>query len=158
MNPETLLGHLSALPATYPLVFETDEGPIGGGYHVTEWKHAKVTSIDCGARVSSWVETTLQLLDGGRGDPMTVEKFSGILATSIKEVDGLGASQMQVEFAPGNKGMRLYHPAEPQLDETAVTVRLTEGRAQCKPATEAVSQGRAVDCCGSQPGAAACCG
>jgi Family of unknown function (DUF6428) len=33
------------------------------GYHLTEFKSARVTGLDCGANVESWTETILQLWD-----------------------------------------------------------------------------------------------
>ena len=34
---------------------------VGANYHITEVKHIKVDSVDCGARVDNWNETIVQL-------------------------------------------------------------------------------------------------
>lgn len=146
MTLEELLASTSALPADLPLVFATDDGPVGAGYHVTELKLANVVSIDCGARTSAWSESVLQLLDGqGRGH-MPVGKFSAILAQSLRKVDGLGASPAFVEFGHRNAGMQIFQPTEPELGGDAVTLRLKPVRAQCKPAQKARQAGKAAGC------------
>lgn len=75
MKLNELLAHLKTTPSASALVFSTEDGDIGSGYHVTEFKHAKVTGIDCGGRVSEWVEASVQLLDGSGGSHMAVGKF-----------------------------------------------------------------------------------
>ena len=155
MTLDQLLASTTSLPADLPLVFATDDGPIGAGYHVTELKLASILSIDCGARTSSWTEAVLQLLDGeGRGH-MTIGKFNSILARSLKEVDGLGASPAFVEFGHGNAGMQIFRPGEPEAGGEAVTLRLKPVRAHCKPEQEArqaksansIGAGSSNSCC-----------
>ena len=137
MTLDELLALTTSLPANHSLVFTTDDGPIGAGYHVTELKLANIVSIDCGARTSSWSEASLQLLDGqGRGH-MPVGKFTSILARSLQKVDGLGASPAFVEFGHRNAGMQIFQPGEPEISGETVTLRLKPVRAHCKPAQEA---------------------
>lgn len=149
MTPQELLDALSTLPPDAPLVFQTDAGPIRGGYHVTEWRQNQIQSIDCGARKSGWTEAILQLLDGSGGRHMTVGRFVTILGQSIRHVDGLADSPFQVEFAPGNAGLRLYRPEAPRQGDEAVTLRLTESAALCKPAQQALAGVVAAGCCGA---------
>jgi len=156
MTPATLLETLEAMPAEMPLVFETADGEIGDGYHVTEYKLAHVTGIDCGARTSSWSEATLQLLDGTGGGHMKTGKFAGILRQSIVSVTGLGDAPLQVEFAHRNDGKRIFDLQTPELEGGRVTVRLGDTRAHCKPAFEMMQRSEVVSCCGS--GASGCCG
>ena len=107
------------------LVFETEDGTIGGGYHVTEFKRSDVTSVDCGGRKDAWSEATLQLLDGAGGDRMRVGKFARILDQSLRALPGLGAAPLSVEFAPSNAGLRLFHPAAPEASGDRALVRLS---------------------------------
>ena len=87
------------------MVFETDEGEIGDGYHVTEFKAGTCDGDRLrGARLSNWSEATLQLLDGQGVGHMPAGKFAGILKQSIAKVSGLGDAPLQVEFAHGNRG------------------------------------------------------
>ena len=148
MTPETLLAHLESLPADAPLIFRTDDGPIQGGYHVTELKHARISSIDCGARQAQWDEAALQLLDGMGGDHMTVGKFAAILAQSIRHVAGLGPAPLTVEFGHGNRVKQVFHPGAPRLEVGVVVVPLDGSRAVCKPAQESL-QAAPASCCGA---------
>ncbi len=159
MTPESLLKTLKTMPPDAQLVFETDAGLIGNGYHVTELKSAHVTSIDCGARVSEWTEASLQLLDGdGDGDNlMTVGKFSKIAAQSIHRIEALGSSPLHVEFAHRNEGLRIYQIAEPTLKGGKVSVRLSEDAAHCKPALDAAARQAGATCCQSGSAGSACC-
>lgn len=154
MTPLSLLDALEKMPAELPLIFRTGDGAIGEGYHVTELKLAVVNSIDCGGRLASWTEAGLQLLDGHGGSHMQLGKFNAILAQSIASLKGLGDSPLQVEFAHGNRGMRIYDLSEPVLGDGAVAIRLSEVRAHCKPALELTSADVSA-CCGSSQ--SACC-
>jgi len=150
MTLKDLLDHLAPLPKEHALIFETAAGPIGAGYHITELKHARVTSIDCGTRISSWDEAALQLLDGSGDAPLTVGKAAAILSQSIARVAGLGNSQLHVEFAHGNQGLRLYQPGALRGEKNAVILQLVETTAQCKPAAD-------LACCSPTPAASQCC-
>ena len=156
MTPLSLLNTLKKLPADLPLIFQTADGAIGAGYHVTEFKLAEVDSIDCGGRLASWTEAALQLLDGRGDHHMKVGKFNGILEQSIARLDGLGESPLQVEFAHENNGMRIYDLSAPELSGGAVAIRLSDVRAHCKPALEHAFKAQTSGCCGAS--ASACCG
>ncbi|WP_298963760.1 DUF6428 family protein [uncultured Roseibium sp.] len=157
MSLSDLLETLQALPSEAPVVFLTDEGEIGAGYHVTELKLSHVTSIDCGARIASWSEAALQLLDGADGGHMTAGKLSAILRQSIARVSGLAAVPLKAEFAHGNEGMHLYGIDTPELEGAKVVVRLTQLRAHCKPALEMPANQNMSACCGTSP-QSQCCG
>ena len=137
MNLVELIEELDGMPQDMPLVFTTEDGEIGGGYHVTELKLSDVTGIDCGAGIDRWSETSLQLLDGGGGTHMAVGKIVGILRQSVSRVEGLASAPVHVEFAPGNAGLRRYEVADPAIEDARVLVRLREDRAVCKPADRA---------------------
>ncbi|MHA7777163.1 DUF6428 family protein [Roseibium sp. M-1] len=156
MTLNDLLETLDALPPEAPLVFRTDAGPIGDGYHVTELKLLRVDSIDCGARRSNWIESVLQLLDGKGGGHMSVGKFSAIARQSARQLKDLADHELQVEFAPLNKGLRIFQPMLPELDGGTVSLSLKEGRAHCKPALERVSIPGKTGCCGGATEGACC--
>ncbi|CTQ56045.1 hypothetical protein LP7551_04602 [Roseibium album] len=157
MTPETLLNRLKGMPTDAPLVFQSEQGEIGSGYHVTELKLSRITSIDCGARVDEWVEAALQLLDGKGREHMPVGKFAGIVAQSIGKVPGLRNSPMHVEFSHNNKGMRIYEVGEPDFNDGRVTVSLSEERAHCKPALEYAAKNEGAACCGTGATSSQCC-
>lgn len=148
MTPNELYLALAELPQEAELVFSAPDGAISGGYHVTEWKAADVTSIDCGGVINQFTESQLQLLDGRGGDHMQVGKFNAILKTSIEKVEKLGESQLRVEFGQGNQEMRLYDIHQPNLSGSQVSIALGNTKAVCKPAERAkVTMGGG--CCGS---------
>ncbi|MEM7241975.1 MAG: DUF6428 family protein [Pseudomonadota bacterium] len=155
MTPQELYDALAAHPQEAALQFSTDAGPISGGYHVTEWKAAKVQSIDCGGQMDAWDEATLQLLDGHGGAHMRVGKFNAILKQSIAQVKGLGAAPLQIEFAHQNHGKHLYAALDPVLEGGNVVIALRPDQAACKVVTRAQAQGQTTSCC--RPSAANCC-
>lgn len=137
MNLNSLLKNLETAPAHAALVFTSDAGDIGSGYHVTELKLSHVTGIDCGGRVNEWQEAAVQLLDGNGSNHMPVSKFTGILEQSIARVEGLGAAQAHVEFSPNNTGLRTYNLQAPEVKGDRVLIRLQAAGAVCKPSLEA---------------------
>ncbi|MGL4528702.1 MAG: DUF6428 family protein, partial [Aestuariivirga sp.] len=81
--------------AELPLVFIYDDRRIAPGYHVTEVKVARLSSLDCGANPESWSETVIQLWDvnATARAHMKTAKFLGILEQVERRValdaDGL---------------------------------------------------------------------
>lgn len=134
MTLNSFLEKLAAAPSSAPLIFRTDQGDVGAGYHVTEFKHSKITGIDCGAQISEWSETSVQILDGEGDAHMKVGKFAGILRQSLSHVAGLGEAPTRVEFAPGNDGLRTYEIGDPEIQGGKVLVHMQEMNAVCKPA------------------------
>lgn len=132
---------LDAADPETPVVFATQNGALGPGYHVTELKLAQINSIDCGGNHAGWTETQLQLLDGSMGKHLTAGKVASILRRSAHSVDGLSSAALWIEMAPRNQGLSRYRVNGLQADGKSVRVDLIEGRAQCKPAV-------AMGCCG----------
>lgn len=158
----TLNDVLAALQGVdLPLVFETDEGAIGAGYHVTELKQVSIKSIDCGGNVDDWRETHVQLLDGQDGEHMRTGKFAAIADKSMSKLRHLGEEPVFFELGLKNKGLRRYQIDGLTQSANGVRVHLNEGRAMCKPAAAARTT-VAVSCCGggmvpSQPSAPSDC-
>lgn len=134
-NLNTIVEKLGKLDADLPLIFMTDEGEIGGGYHVTELKQHTITGIDCAGNIDSWQETHLQLLDMPMGSHMQIKKFTSIMAQSIKSINALGEAPIFIEYAPSNKGLRRYTINAVTEKEAGLYVLLVEDRASCKPAS-----------------------
>ena len=66
------------------LLFEYTSGQlVGANYHITEVKHLKIDSVDCGARTDAWNETIIQLWESpseiGKTEYMSVYKALSIL-------------------------------------------------------------------------------
>ena len=131
------------------LVFETAEGEIGGGYHVTELKQVSITSIDCGGNIDDWRETHVQLLDGQNGQHMSTKKFAAIANRSMVEIRNLGTVPLYFEFALKDKGLRRYRVESLTTDVDQTRLLLTEGRAKCKPASVGIMSANSAACCGA---------
>ncbi len=142
-----LAAALAKVPAETPTVFVTDEGDIGGGYHVTELKLADIESIDCGARQDRWREAQVQLLDGQGRSYMTAGKLAGILDKSLSMLPGLAEVPFSVEFAHGNRGLSRYTLGAPVTEGARITLPLAAERAQCKPLAQRPNFA-AAGCCG----------
>lgn len=155
MTLDDLITATRAFPPDTPLVFFTDDGSIEEGYHVTELKFARVSSIDCAAQTDAWSEAILQLLDGQGRNYMSTGKFAGILAQGARHIAGLGRAQLRVEFAHGNAGLQIYEPLAPKMFEGSVSLKLRPVTAQCRPAAVAKPNGTGESCCGSTM--SACC-
>lgn len=162
-----LIALLRAHPHDTPLVFASEAGDIGAGYHVTELRHSASTGIDCGGTIEAWPEVRLQLLDGTGRTHMPAGKFLGILERSLKALPALAEAPVIVEFAHANRGLRLMLPEAPQAEDGRLVLRLNETRAVCKPAERSAAArapGAQAACCGGAAAvpeahmvAAACC-
>jgi len=139
---------LDSLAPDMPVGFVTENGAIGGDYHITELKLADIRSIDCGGRESRWREAALQLLDGNGEGWMSAGKMASILRRCISALPELGEAPLSVEFAHGNLGLGRYAPGRLMTRGAQAVVPLVAGGAQCKPAVE-------TGCCSPE---AACCG
>lgn len=134
MNLDALKTALDAADPDARLIFETADGPIGAGYHVTEFKRLDTAAINCGGQTSAGTEAAMQLLDGAHGDFISAGKFGRILGTTLASVSGIGDAPLSVEFAPANAGLRLYRIAAVDQRDGDVIARLDDRRAVCRPA------------------------
>ncbi len=84
---------------------------VGANYHITEVKHIKIESVDCGAQTDSWNETILQLWESpqelGKTEYMSAFKALGILnkVGTMKPYDATS----EVKFEYSNT---LFHTAQ----------------------------------------------
>lgn len=146
-----LLEDLQTSDPTQPLIFATDDGEIGAGYHVTELRHSTSTGIDCGGQIESWQETRLQLLDAQGVTHMSVGKFRSILHKSLSALPELANAPLLVEFGHNNSALALKTVKKPIVLDGAVIVGLGEARAVCKPAQRRSNSHTqsTLACCGS---------
>jgi hypothetical protein len=142
---------------------------VSANYHLTEVKHLRIDSVDCGAGVDAWNETIIQLWESpselGKTEYMSSYKALGIL----KKVGEMKPFDMQAEvkFEYGNA---LFHTAQLFVDHYAVQNRrllltLSVEKTDCKakeacgvPVSANVSEAReavtADECC--TPGGGCC--
>jgi len=135
----TLAHKLHANPEM-PLVFALDEQTINPGYHLTEVRHARVSSIDCGknSEPEHWDEISIQLLDGSSGSNqghMTTGKLIGIIEKALTklDVDSESSSSLFIEFAPDNGPIRKLNINSYVEGDNELIVNLGSEKAVCKP-------------------------
>lgn len=84
---------------------------VKANYHITEVKHTKIDSVDCGARTDAWNETVIQLWESpaeiGKRDFMTVYKALSIL----KKVERMKPFDMnsELKFEYSNETFHTAH-------------------------------------------------
>ena len=129
------------------LVFSMNGTEIRRGYHVTEIKHAQVSSLDCRRGTDEWHEVIIQLLDGmslPTTKHMPVARFIDIVKPSLPvEVD----HQLYFEFAPGNAGIQKATVDRVASDGDKITVYLQPLTPECKPMTRAIASCCSSSCC-----------
>ncbi|MBT8288868.1 MAG: hypothetical protein HKN00_04340 [Flavobacteriaceae bacterium] len=97
MKTQTLFNLLQNHPEKN-LLFEYRPGKfVGANYHITEVKHIKINSVDCGSQTDNWNETIIQLWESpseiDKTDFMSVYKALGIL----KKVGKMAAYDVEAE-------------------------------------------------------------
>ncbi len=136
MNTKELFNILNEHPDK-ALIFQYSLGQlVGANYHITEVKHIKVDSVDCGGRTDNWNETVIQLWESpseiGKTQYMTVKKALDILnkVGEMKPYD----SNSEVKFEYGNA---LFHTAQLfvndyEIQGTQVMLTLAVQKTACK--------------------------
>ena len=132
-------------------------------YHITEVKHTRIDSVDCGARTDAWNETIIQLWESpveiGKRDYMTVYKALSILKKvgTMKPFD----LSSEVKFEYSNES---FHTAQLfvndyEIRDNNLIVKLGIEKTDCKAKTtcgveEEVLVEAAEECCTPEGG---CC-
>jgi len=105
-------------------------------YHITEVKHLKIDSVDCGARTDSWNETIVQLWESPKEkhktEYMKVEKANAIFnkVAGIKPFDL--NSEIKIEYSNA-----LFHTAQLfindfEIDDDKLVFQLAVEKTDCK--------------------------
>ena len=137
-GPMTLGGLIDALGTARgsDLAFVYGERVTKPGYHITEFKFARVTGLDCGANVESWSETVLQLWDieeSVTGEHMTVDKLLGIGRKAISAVGAELSSRVVFEVSDGEDAMRIFAFDRLELADGLALIHLKVEVSACKP-------------------------
>lgn len=112
---------------------------VKANYHITEVKHIKIDSVDCGARIDAWNETIIQLYESpdeiGKTEFMTVFKALSILnkVGKMKPYD----LESEVKFEYSNKS---FHTAQMfindfNIEDTKLILQLGVEKTDCKAKT-----------------------
>lgn len=164
MSQLSVTAHFEAAPAK-PLRFTVGgQKLVPNDFHVTEIKKVSIESLDCGGGASAWEELVIQLWSP-RGDdtpqPMTVEKFSKILAKA-EALPLLNGKHVRFEYAPLGQPAVQYALSGLSTTGDALEVELTPPHVACKPIergqmSELSVIGEAACCAPSANTAKACC-
>ena len=119
------------------LLFEYSPGMlVQANYHITEVKHIKVDSVDCGATSDSWNETIVQLWESpseiGKTKFMTVYKATSI----VNKVGRMKAYDMdsEIKFEYGNPHFHTTQLSvfDYELRERQLILKLSTTKTDCK--------------------------
>ena len=152
-----LTSFLKGRTETDQVLFEAEGDEIGRGYHLTELRLARISSIDCGGVMDARDEAQMQVLDAPGDAAMSAGKMAAILSRSAAEIDGLATAPLNVEFSPGNEGLGRYRLGAPRVGQGVVTLTLSAMGPECKAMTRAFAKPKAQECCGPKQPAASCC-
>lgn len=109
---------------------------VKANYHITEVKHLKIDSVDCGAQTDAWNETIIQLWESpkeiGKRDFMSVYKALSILnkVATMKPFD----MESEVKFEYSNQ---TFHTAQLfvndfEIRDNNLIVKLAVEKTDCK--------------------------
>jgi hypothetical protein len=109
---------------------------VGANYHITEVKHMKIDSVDCGGRTDTWNETIIQLWESpkelGKRDFMKVEKAMEILnlVGTIKPYDV--ESEVKIEYSNAAFNTAQLYIQDVEIKKDSITFKLNIEETQCK--------------------------
>jgi hypothetical protein len=109
---------------------------VGANYHITEVKHMKIDSVDCGGRTDAWNETIIQLWESpkelGKRDFMKVEKAMEILnlVGAIKPYDI--ESEVKIEYSNAAFNTAQLYIQDVEIKNVSITFKLNIEKTQCK--------------------------
>ncbi|MDX1471143.1 MAG: DUF6428 family protein [Flavobacteriaceae bacterium] len=139
------------------LLFEYLPGKIvPASYHITEVKHTKIHSVDCGGQTDAWDETVIQLwespAESNKTEFMTVYKASSILKKVGRMRPYSMDAEVKIEYSNDS-----FHTAQLFIDEVitdnnSLIVKLSIKKTDCKAkeicgVPEPASMVEAEPCC-----------
>lgn len=119
------------------LLFEyTAHKFVGANYHITEVKHIKVDSVDCGAQTDSWNETIIQLwespLEKNKTEYMSVSKALNILKMVGKKKSYDLDSEVKFEYSNASFHTAQLFVNDFNIENDTLTVQLGIEKTDCK--------------------------
>tara|TARA_B100000809_G_C15088580_1_gene512348 strand:- start:133 stop:642 length:510 start_codon:yes stop_codon:yes gene_type:complete len=109
---------------------------VGANYHITEVKHIKVDSVDCGAQTDSWNETIIQLwespLEKEKTEHMSVLKALGILKTVGKKKSYDLDSEVKFEYSNTSFHTAQLFVNDFKIENNTLTFQLAIEKTDCK--------------------------
>lgn len=119
------------------LLFEyAPEKWVGANYHITEIKHVKIDSVDCGRGTASWNETLIQLWESpsekDKKEYMSTFKALGILkkVAQMKPFDM--EAELKFEYSNDNFHTAQLFVDEVEFSEKQLCFKLAIEKTDCK--------------------------
>lgn len=137
---------------------------VGSNYHITEVKHVKIDSVDCGSQSDSWNETIIQLwespIESTSKNPMNAYKALKIL-TKVAEQKPYDLNS-EVKFEYGNSKFHTAHlfVNDFVIQDNKLILKLAHTKTDCKAKElcgipdPIVAVAEATACCSPETG---CC-
>ncbi|PWH84103.1 hypothetical protein DIS18_06040 [Algibacter marinivivus] len=109
---------------------------VGANYHITEVKHTKVDSVDCGSQTDAWNETIIQLwespLELGKTEYMSVFKAAAILK-KVGEMKPYDLdSEVKFEYSNANFHTAQLFVNDFEIKENNLIIKLAIQKTDCK--------------------------
>ncbi|MCW7494563.1 DUF6428 family protein [Leptospira sp. 2 VSF19] len=112
-----------------------DRQTIFPNYHITEFKLAKIQSVDCGGNSDFWTEIILQVLEPTiekNTESMTFSKVNSIIKKVMNVMEIPSNAILRIEFGNQKLAMRQYFVSEMIPMKNAVLIQLQDGKTECK--------------------------
>jgi len=109
---------------------------VQANYHITEVKHIKIDSVDCGARTDAWNETIIQLWESpseiGKTEFMNVDKALNILdrVGNLKAYD-LNA-EVKFEYSNATFNTAQLFVSDFDINNNQLIIKLAIHKTDCK--------------------------
>jgi hypothetical protein len=131
---------------------------VKANYHITEVKHLKIDSVDCGARTDAWNETIIQLWESpneiGKREFMSVYKALSILnkVATMKPFDM--ESEVKFEYSNNSFNTAQLFVNDFEIRDNNLIFKLAIEKTDCKakeecgvPEQEVVTASSDEPCC-----------
>jgi hypothetical protein len=109
---------------------------VGANYHITEVKHMKIDSVDCGGETDAWNETIIQLWESpkelDKRDFMKVEKGLEILnrVGNLKPYDY--ESEVKIEYSNASFNTAQLYIQDAEIKNDTLIFKLSIEDTRCK--------------------------
>ena len=113
---------------------------VRANYHITEVKHTKIDSVDCGARIDSWNETVVQLWESpkeiGKTEFMTVYKALSILQKVERMKPFDMDSELKFEYSNNTFHTAQLFVNDFEIRDNNLIIKLAVEKTDCKAKSE----------------------
>lgn len=112
------------------------EAWVGANYHITEVKHVKIDSVDCGAGTDAWNETVIQLWESpseiGKTEYMSTYKALAILNKVGKMKAYDRDAEVKIEYSNDHFHTAQLYVSAYEVTDTSLQFYLSVYKTDCK--------------------------